>query len=567
MEDDEEHTYYGDSAILEPIAEQQDDEITTSPMSSSSMDTSFVEEERRAHEEVRQFEELEKQFASNRRGIRVKFDDEQVTPSIQTTVIKTEPCFHVNSTEDQVTKHFYQNQFQLKDEGNNQGSNKILSRTPSERDSLEEEYIVTFEQKKDTSQKPNEIKNGNYNKIPDLLDQICCTSPGKSILKKSQKKERILTTKFDQTSVPRSTSPPTLNMKKSLSTRSDSNEIQHLAEATAKQTLSQTSPPIRSLFEPTINIFDTSLSNQVVPNTRRPARLQYYVKPYRGSTYIHPDINKNNRSRSLSEQRLGQESRASVWYTFSNQYNQPSNGEWNRRQHVSWSPVREYIHQGRNKVLKSPMKKTELSSNKTSSLLTTNSSSNPCLRSSSSMIPVSVRYRSSRLSEIPQHFRQSFPPSSIDSYESSSITNCSLTPITPTSQNSQYEQKKDNTFISSLPDIIHQHRQEHDNTLQRYDRLLEKMRATDEQLQTLSRSWTNNTQKKTRSTCELNLSLNKSTNSSTLFSSTSLQMCLIILVIFNLLFIYLFNKVNIWWSQSAAHTMTTEQRDEGEFQF
>ncbi|CAF4494335.1 unnamed protein product, partial [Rotaria magnacalcarata] len=83
-------------------------------------------------------------------------------------------------------------------------------------------------------------------------------------------------------------------------TRSDSNEIQHLAEATAKQTLSQTSPPIRSLFEPTINIFDTSLSNQVVPNTRRPARLQYYVKPYRGSTYIHPDINKNNRSRSLS---------------------------------------------------------------------------------------------------------------------------------------------------------------------------------------------------------------------------------------------------------------------------
>ncbi|CAF5060259.1 unnamed protein product, partial [Rotaria socialis] len=74
---------------------------------------------------------------------------------------------------------------------------------------------------------------------------------------------------------------------------------------------------------------------------------------------------------------------------------------------------------------------TELPPNKTSSLLTANSSSNPCLRSSSSMIPVSVRYRSSRLSEIPQHFRQSFPPSSIDSYESSSITNCSLTPITP----------------------------------------------------------------------------------------------------------------------------------------
>jgi hypothetical protein len=33
--------------------------------------------------------------------------------------------------------------------------------------------------------------------------------------------------------------------------------------------------------------------------------------------------------------------------------------------------------------------------------------------------------------------------------------------------------------------------------MQRYDRLLEKMRATDEQLQILSRSWTNNLQQKT----------------------------------------------------------------------
>lgn len=138
----------------------------------------------------------------------------------------------------------------------------------------------------------------------------------------------------------------------------------------------------------------------------------------------------------------------------------------------------------------------ESSSNKTSSLASTNSTSNPCLRSSSSMIPISVRYRASRLSTLPSHFRQSFPPLSMDSYETSSTENCSLTPLTPISQINSLEQKKEKMFISSLPDIVHQHKKEHDDTMQKYDRLLEKMRATDEQLQTLSRSWINNTPKK-----------------------------------------------------------------------
>lgn len=131
---------------------------------------------------------------------------------------------------------------------------------------------------------------------------------------------------------------------------------------------------------------------------------------------------------------------------------------------------------------------------KTSSVLSTHSSSNPCLQNSPSMGPNSFRYRSSRLSDIPQHLRRSFPPFSIDSYESSSITNCSLTPMTPTSQNSQHEQKQDTMLISPLPEIVQQHKKEHSDAIQRYDRLLEKMRATDEQLQTLSKSWTNNTQ-------------------------------------------------------------------------
>jgi hypothetical protein len=114
---------------------------------------------------------------------------------------------------------------------------------------------------------------------------------------------------------------------------------------------------------------------------------------------------------------------------------------------------------------------------KSSSLISTRSTSSPCLRNSSSIIPISLRYRS------PQHFRHS---SSIDSYETSSTT-----PI------SQYEEKKEIIIPSPLPDIIHPNKKGHNETMQRYDRLLEKMRATDEQLQTLSRSWTNNTQQRT----------------------------------------------------------------------
>jgi hypothetical protein len=74
----------------------------------------------------------------------------------------------------------------------------------------------------------------------------------------------------------------------------------HLAEVTGKQTSSQSLPPLRSLFEPTINIFDSSTP----PNQ---SRLRYYIKPYRGDTYIPPDTTKQ-RSRSLSEQRLAQQS-------------------------------------------------------------------------------------------------------------------------------------------------------------------------------------------------------------------------------------------------------------------
>ena len=143
---------------------------------------------------------------------------------------------------------------------------------------------------------------------------------------------------MDRSSISRSPSPSASKKKQTTSSRSESNQVQHLAEATAKQTISQSNSPLRSLFEPTINIFDSSNSN----GTRRPSRLRYYVKPYRGEIYIPPEINKE-RARSLSEQRLAQQSGPTLWHTFSNR-------PIYRKHHVSWSPVRDYIHQGRDKL-------------------------------------------------------------------------------------------------------------------------------------------------------------------------------------------------------------------------
>ena len=183
------------------------------------------------------------------------------------------------------------------------------------------------------------------------------------------------------------------------------------------------------------------------------------------------------------------------------------------------------------------------------------------------MIPVSTRYHSS---QIPH---QHLPPSSVDSYETSSMINYSLT------SNSQYEEKKEIVFTSPLSDIIHPQKKENSETIQRYDRLLEKMRTTDEQLQILSRSWTNNKQQKTPvSTNHLfsqpkennmkihfksrsNLLLNKTTNKKKFLSPMILQMCFMILVIINLLVVYFFNEINILWSQYVAHAMTAEQQD------
>jgi hypothetical protein len=104
------------------------------------------------------------------------------------------------------------------------------------------------------------------------------------------------------------------------------------------------------------------------------------------------------------------------------------------------------------------------------------------------MIPVSVRYRPSRFPS---------PPSSTDSYQTPCGIDRSATSHTPVLQYKYKKEEKENVLRSELPDIVYPHKKEHDETMQRYDRLLEKMRTTDEELQSLSRSWLNNRHQKT----------------------------------------------------------------------
>jgi hypothetical protein len=109
-----------------------------------------------------------------------------------------------------------------------------------------------------------------------------------------------------------------------------------------------------------------------------------------------------------------------------------------------------------------------------SSLLSTN----PSLRNFPTIIPVSVPYRASPFPS---------PLLSADSYHTPTITDRPLTSLTSVSQ---YSYNKEETHSSN---IVYQHNE----TMRRYDRLLENLRATDKQLQSLSRSWMNNKQQRT----------------------------------------------------------------------
>ncbi len=105
--------------------------------------------------------------------------------------------------------------------------------------------------------------------------------------------------------------------------------------------------------------------------------------------------------------------------------------------------------------------------------------SNPCLQNLPPIVPVSVHHR--------------FPVHSLstDSYYTPSVIDRPLTLLTYKIK----EEGDEKTMLRSH--LSDQHKKEHDETMKRYDRLLEKIRTTDEQLQSLSRSWTNNIQQST----------------------------------------------------------------------
>ena len=104
------------------------------------------------------------------------------------------------------------------------------------------------------------------------------------------------------------------------------------------------------------------------------------------------------------------------------------------------------------------------------------------------IIPVSVH---NRITQIPVYF------SSTDSYYPPSVTDRPL--ISPASQ-TRYDYRREEEEEEKIIHRSHssgRHKNEHEETMKRYDRLLEKIRTTDEQLQELSRSWMNNTQQST----------------------------------------------------------------------
>jgi hypothetical protein len=82
-------------------------------------------------------------LTSDRRRVRVKvaysLDNDRLSPITQTTVIKSEPCFKVTATEDEVTKHFYRNKSQTISR-EQKITQFVRQRMPSDADSLDDEY-------------------------------------------------------------------------------------------------------------------------------------------------------------------------------------------------------------------------------------------------------------------------------------------------------------------------------------------------------------------------------------------------------------------------------------------
>ncbi|CAF2539128.1 unnamed protein product [Rotaria sp. Silwood2] len=514
------------------------------------------------------------------------FDKDQLLPITQTTLLKIEPCFNVITIEDEVAKNFYENKSQVISKKHDKNE-FIKQRTSSESDSFENENSSEFIKEKETT---HNIIDGKHV----IHDQLKSSSSIKSILKKSQINKEISVPKIDQLSISRYSSLSSSKNKPTTSTRLDFNQVRYLAEQTAKQYSSLHSihsrSHSRSLFDQTINIFDPNCSYDIASNSCRPFRVQYYMKPYREQTNTSTNMMKQ-KSISLSPNRLAQQSdKTDHSHYFSNEYIRPSKRQLNRKQHISESPLREYTDQGRDyNIITTNKRQISIfistficfSFRKKKSSIKANSPSlstrpflsliKSCQRNIPSIISTSVRQRISRSSQFPSSSSSSSSSSlSTDSYNTPSAIECSLTSINPLSQQRDCKRENETILKSHLPDTIYEHKKEHDEKIQRYDRLLEKMRATDEQLQSLSRLCICNTLSQrthVKMNRESNLSLNKITSKRHYFSPIILQMCFIILIIFNLFVVYFFNEINVWWSEYVGPAIIIEQHDEDTLNF
>ncbi|CAF1450225.1 unnamed protein product [Adineta ricciae] len=316
---------------------------------------------------------------------------------------------------------------------NNQVKNKMLKSNSNRRGVMATEDQVT--------------KHFYHNEFPNEYRSY--KEPMKSILKKSQKKSEA-----------RSLSPcpsacSSSQKKENTTKRSDFADIQHIAELTAKQDPSSSSIYPRSLFSQTMNIFDPDNSYGMSPRNRsRPSRLQYYIKPYRGE----PPLPTKPRSRSLPRHRITQTSTPLSLHsqTSVNQSVRPSQRQSIRKQHVSWSPARQ----------------------RETPIPTKRKSIEP---SSSSVVSIPICFHKSQSTQFP-----SPRPSLNEPCQHALISH------KPTYEISYKREEEEKYFRKRY---FYEPGKRHDETIEQYNRLLERMRVTDSELQSLSQSLTKNNNK------------------------------------------------------------------------
>ncbi|CAF3567811.1 unnamed protein product [Rotaria socialis] len=440
-------------------------------------------------------------------------DNDQSLPIMQTTVLRIVPRFKIIATIDEPTKVFYQNKSQMK----SSSSPELIKETG-------------------TTQQITSAEDFDREPSASSVSQ-------KLILKTSRDRDERSKPKIYESSISCGSSLPSSNMKQKPSTRLDFNQVQYLAEVTAKRSSSLSNT--RSLFDQTFNIFDPNGFFEIVSINSHSPQFQHYIKPMRYEPNA-PNANNKQTSRLYSQNRLRQKSSKSTdSYTVPDEYNRVNKQHLNKNRHTSWSPIRKYTNQRRDYTPTINKRK------ENSSLLPSRSPVSlvkPHLENSFSKKPVRSPHHISRLSQ----YSSTLP-----------VSGQSLTSVTSALQENDKKQDNESISKSDLPDTIHQ--EEHDETIQRYDRLLKKMRSTDEQLRSSSQAWISNIPQKLRIKMDRrsSSSVNKIQNNGHYFSPIIIQISFIIMVIFSLLFVYFFHEINRWCSEyPASAALMFEQHDD-----